>query len=261
MIKWLPMNEIWKLILLAIVGLIAGFVNVVAGGGSFLTLPVLIFAGLPGPVANGTNRIGILIQNIFAVARFHKLKVFPWKFALAVITPATMGAIIGAFMATEISDAAFRKILAVIMIGITFVSLYFKPTKRLQSGEEKVELGSISWKKWAGIITAFFFIGIYGGFVQAGVGFLILSAIVLSGFDLVRGNAIKVFVVLIFTIFALGIFISKGQVNWSMGLSLAVGTTIGGQFGAIASVKKGNKFIQKFVTVAIIVFAIKLLIS
>lgn len=255
------MIAFWKIPLLVLVGLIAGFVNVVAGGGSFLTLPVLIFVGLPGPVANGTNRIGIFIQNIFAVMRFHKLKVFPWKFALAVIPTSTAGAIIGALLATEVSDAAFRKILAVIMIVITFVSLYFKPTQKLQNGGQSVDLGEISGAKWVGITVAFFFIGIYGGFVQAGVGFLILSAIVLSGYDLVRGNAIKVFVVLIFTIFALGIFIASGQVNFVLGLSLAIGTTIGGQFGAIASVKKGNKFIQRFVTVAIIVFAIKLLIG
>jgi len=256
------MEEVWKLILLAGVGLIAGFTNVVAGGGSFLTLPVLIFTGLPGPVANGTNRIGILIQNLFAIWRFRKLKVFPWRFGLIITIPAVAGAVLGAYLATEISDAAFKKVLAFIMVLITFVSLYFKPTKKL---EERTHSGDslhrVSRKKWLLLIAAFFLVGIYGGFVQAGVGFLILSAIVLSGYDLVHANSIKVFVVFFFTIIALAIFIAKGQVHFARGLALAVGTTIGGQFGAVASVRKGNVFIQRFVTVAILVFAVKLLLG
>ncbi len=251
----------WKLALLALVGLFAGFINVVAGGGSFITLPVMIFLGLPPSTANGTNRVGILIQNIFALWRFHRLKVFPWKFSLMVVSPAVAGALLGANLATIIGQEAFKKALALLMVLVTGVTLYINPVKKLARSSSVSDFPDLNLKRWTLTMVLFFLIGIYGGFVQAGVGFFILSAVLLSGLDLVRGNAVKIFVVLIFTVFALGVFLSKGMVNWTAGLSLAVGTTLGGQLGAIASVKKGNKFIQRFVTVLIVIFALKLLLS
>lgn len=249
-----------KYILLGGVGLIAGFVNVVAGGGSFLTLPTLIFTGLPATLANGTNRVGLIFQNFFAVLRFKKLKVFPLKFAILVTIPAVFGSILGAHWALRVGDVLFKKILAFFMVTITLISLYLKPTERLKK-RTLPENEHIPIKKWILIIISFFLIGIYGGFVQAGVGFLILSALSLSGYDLIHSNAIKVFVVLIFTIIAFSMFLIKGQVNFSKGLSLAAGMIVGGQLGAVIQVKKGNKFIRNFVTLAIIFFAVKLLIG
>jgi len=254
------MEGIVEYALLTGVGLIAGFVNVIAGGGSFLTLPTLIFTGLPATLANGTNRVGLIFQNFFAVLRFKKLKVFPLKFAILVTVPAVFGSILGAYWALQVSDVLFKNILAFFMVAITLISLYLKPTERLKK-KSHVENDNIPTKKWALIIISFFLIGIYGGFVQAGVGFLILSALSLSGYDLIRSNAIKVFVVLIFTIIAFSMFLMKGQVNFSKGLALAAGMIVGGQLGAVIQVKKGNKFIRNFVTVAIILFAIKLLIG
>ncbi len=251
----------WKLVLLSLVGLFAGFINVVAGGGSFITLPVLIFSGLPPTVANGTNRVGILIQNIFALWRFKRLKVFPWRFSLLVVGPAVAGALLGAHLATIISQEAFKRALALLMVLVTGVTLYIKPVGKLSRRGASSDFPLMGTRRWILILSLFFLIGIYGGFVQAGVGFFILSAVVISGLDLVRGNAVKIFVVLIFTVFALWVFLSKGMVNWAAGLSLAVGTTLGGQLGAIASVKRGNRFIQRFVTVLIIIFALKLLLT
>ncbi len=251
----------WKLVLLVLVGLFSGFINVVAGGGSFITLPVLIFMGLPPAVANGTNRVGILIQNIFALWRFQRLRVFPWKFSVAVVGPAVLGALLGAHLATVIPQEVFKRALALLMVVVTVVTLYFKPIGRLEGGREDLSLPELSLKKWAFVLVLFFFIGIYGGFVQAGVGFFILSAVVLAGYDLVRGNAVKIFVVLVFTVFALGVFMSRGLVLWKAGLALALGTTLGGQLGALASVRRGNKFIRRFVTVLIVIFAVKLILS
>ncbi len=252
---------LWKLALLTFTGLFCGFINVVAGGGSFISLPVLIFLGLPPAVANGTNRIGILVQNIFALWRFHRLRVFPWRFSAAVVAPAVLGALVGAHLATVISQELFKKALAFLMVMVTALTLYLKPMGKLSAGQETLSLPRLSPRRWAFILGLFFIIGIYGGFVQAGVGFFILSAILLAGYDLVRGNAVKIFVVLIFTVFALGVFLAKGLVHWEAGLALAVGTTLGGQLGAFASVKKGNPFIQKMVTFLIIVFALRLLLT
>ncbi len=242
-----------KILLLLSVGTIAGFLNVLAGGGSFLTLPMLIFMGLPPTVANGTNRVAILMQNIVAVKKFHEFKVFPLKFSLLVTIPAVIGSLAGAYAATIIPDATFKKALAFIMVAVTLITM-LNPTEKLSSRE-------ISWGKgkWAAVVLMFLGIGFYGGFVQAGVGFLILSAMVVAGFDLIHGNAVKVFVILIFTVFALIVFTIQGKVNYMWGAILGLGNVTGAYLATVTAVKKGNKFIQKVVFLAIVIMAIKLL--
>ena len=243
----------FQLAVLFVIGILAGFINTVAGGGSFLTLPLLIFMGLPTAVANGTNRLGIFLQSLSGVGKFHAHGVFPWRFALIVSIPAVVGALLGAYWAVSVSDEAFRHWLALFMVAMTFFSLY-KPKGTFTINDE-----GYSPLRWAAIIAAFFVIGLYGGFIQAGVGFLLLAGMALTGHDLVRGNAIKVFVVLIFTIFALGIFIHSGKIDYGLGIVLGLGNALGARFGANASVKGGNIFIRRFVTVMMLVFAVKLL--
>ncbi len=242
-----------KIVLLLLVGTVAGFLNVLAGGGSFLTLPMLIFMGLPPTVANGTNRVAILMQNVMAVKKFHEFKVFPLKFSLLVTIPAVLGSLAGAYAATVIPDATFKKALAIIMIVITLITM-LNPTEKLTSRE-------MAWGKgrWTAMVLMFLGIGFYGGFVQAGVGFLILSAMVVAGFDLIHGNAVKVFVILIFTLFALVVFTVQGKVNYLWGAVLGVGNVTGAYLATVTAVKKGNRFVQRVVFVAIVVMAIKLL--
>ncbi len=242
-----------KIPLLLLVGVIAGFLNVLAGGGSFLTLPMLIFMGLPPTVANGTNRVAILMQNIVAVKKFHEFKVFPLKFSLLITIPAVLGSLAGAYTATIIPDATFKKALAFIMVIITIITM-LNPTEKLASKELPLSKG-----RWVALAFMFLGIGFYGGFVQAGVGFLILSAMVVAGFDLIHGNAVKVFVILIFTVFALVIFTIQGKVNYLWGAVLGMGNVTGAYLATTVAVKKGNRFIQKVVLVAIVIMAIKLL--
>ncbi len=244
-----------QLVALFAIGVLSGFINTVAGGGSFLTLPLLIFMGLPGAVANGTNRLGIFLQNVAGVGKFRALGVFPWRFACIVAVPAVLGALLGAHWAVTMGDAAFKRWLAIFMVAMTLVSLY-KPKSRLiptEEGEYEYSTG-----RWIAIWAAFFVIGVYGGFIQAGVGFLILAGISLTGYDLVRGNAVKVFVILIFTLFAMGVFIYGHKVDYGLGLVLGAGNGIGARYGARASVKGGHVFIRRFVTAMMIVFAAKL---
>lgn len=243
----------FQLCALFVIGILAGFINTVAGGGSFLTLPLLIFMGLPGAVANGTNRLGIFLQSLAGVSKFHSHGVFPWRFAMIVSVPAVAGALLGAHWAVGMADEAFRRWLAIFMVVMTFVSLY-KPKEAFTVSDQ-----GYSFLRWVVILSAFFCIGLYGGFIQAGVGFLLLAGMALTGHDLVRGNAIKVFVVMVFTIFALGIFISNGKVDYGLGVVLGLGNALGARLGANASVKGGNVFIRRFVTVMMLVFAVKLL--
>lgn len=233
-------------------GLAAGTLNVLAGGGSFLTLPVLILLGLPATTANGTNRVGILLQNVGAVWGFRRHGVLDWKWTVRAAVPACAGAIFGTLAALWISDAAFKRLLAFLMVAVTLWTLW-DPLNRRKDREQETRRSG-----FALIALAFFVAGIYGGFVQAGVGFLILAATTLAGFDLVRGNAVKVLCILLFTVLSLAIFAWNDHVRWGLGLVLGAGTVIGGQIGVRLTVLKGHSWVRGVVTVAVIVLAVKL---
>jgi len=246
---------IWQVPLLAGIGLVAGILNVLAGGGSLLTLPLLIFLGLPAATANGTNRVAIFCQNIFAIRGFHKRGVFPIKLALICTLPALVGSYIGASLAVNIDDALFRKLLGLIMIGV-MVFTAIDPVKKL-----KIEEGKMSTLRLLLLLVTFFGVGIYGGFVQAGVGFIIIAGLLLHGLDLVRINAVKVIVIFAFTVVALAVFIAHGEVDFGLGLALAAGNSVGGIIGTRLAVEKGHDWLKKVVTATVLVFAIKLLIG
>jgi len=245
---------IWQLPLLFVVGIVAGIINTLAGGGSLLTLPLLIFMGLPGAVANGTNRIAIFCQNIFAIRGFSKRGVMPLQLALLCTPPALLGSWLGANLAISLDDQVFKRILALIMVGVLIFTA-IDPMKRFR--QEDIQFGL--WRKILIIIT-FFGVGVYGGFVQAGVGFLIITALLIHGLDLVRINAIKVFVIFAYTFVALGVFIYHGQVDYSLGFALAAGNSIGGIIGPKLAVEKGHDWIKKVVSITVLVFALKLLL-
>ena len=244
---------IWQLPLLFVVGIIAGILNVLAGGGSLLTLPLLIFMGLPSAVANGTNRIAIFCQNIFAIRGFSKRGVMPLQLALLCTPTALLGSWVGANLAVDIDDQMFKRLLALIMIGVLIFTA-IDPIKKLQQKDIKFSF----WRKII-IAISFFGVGIYGGFVQAGVGFIIIPILLIHGLDLVRINALKVVVIFAYTFIALGVFIYHGQVDYSLGFALAAGNSVGGMIGPKLAVDKGHDWIKKVVTATVLVFAVKLL--
>jgi len=227
-------------LLLGLVGLIAGTLNTVAGGGSFLTLPVLILFGLPAGVANGTNRIGILFQNVASVWRFDRYGVLDRRAALWAAGPATLGAALGTWAALMIPDSVFQRLLALLMVIFALLSLW-APRKPERLHKRPRHVTSV-------LAASFFAAGIYAGFVQAGVGFLILAVTSLAGLDLVRGNAVKVLAILCATVLSLSLFAWQGRVDWALGLSLATGQTLGGALGARLTVLRGHAFVRAVVT-------------
>lgn len=245
----------FQLILLFVVGLLCGFINILAGGGSLLTLPVLIFLGLPAAVANGTNRIAILIQNVVAIAGFKKLNVFSWRVSVLAALPAIAGAILGANLAVDIPDEAFKRALAVVMIGVLILIIY-DPSKRMRA-----HTGPMTLRKQIFFGLGFFAVGVFGGFIQAGVGFLIIVLMLLAGYDLVVANAVKVLIVFIFTIAALAVFIWHDQVNFLFGTALGLGSACGGWLGAHVAVKKGHEWVRIFVSIVVVLFALQLLLD
>lgn len=246
----------WYIYLLVIsTGLLVGFINTLAGSGSLITLPLLIFLGLPANIANGTNRIGILLQSVVATFSFKQKNIFKWSEALYITIPAIIGAIPGAFIATKVPKDFLNYAIGTLLIFMFFI-VWLKPEQWI-----KGKAGAIKARPGLLQIVIYFLIGLYGGFIQAGVGFFLLAALVLSsGYDLVKANALKVFITGAFTLIVLPIFIYFHQVNYLLGGLLAIGSMIGAWLATKIAVKKGPAFIRYFLLIIIFVSAIKLLI-
>jgi len=241
--------------LLIITGIFTGYINTLAGSGSFISLPVLIFLGLPAPIANGTNRIGIFFQNLISAASFYKSNVLPLKPALYLSIPALLGALVGAQIAVSIPENIMTHSVGIIMLMM--LGFHFYKPKQWSKAQNAYKYKPFKWL----IFFVFFLIGIYGGFIQAGVGIILLTALVLVGnFDLVRANAVKVFINLIFTPFAMFVFIINNQVDYKMGLFLAMGNMIGAYIGAKTAIKWGSTYIRWIVFFVVLFSAIKLLL-
>ncbi len=251
--------EIWQIPIVFTVGVIAGIVNTLAGGGSLLTLPMLIFLGLPAATANGTNRLAIMVQNIFAVAGFKRKGVSNFKLSLLLSLPAFMGAIVGAQIAVDMSDISFKRVLAVIMLIVLGLILW-NPTQRYQFNPQyDCGMSSLVGRRLITCMIVFFFIGIYGGFIQAGVGFIIIAALTSIGrLNLVDTNSHKVFIVGIYTLFALLVFAFNNKICWTVGMALAAGNGLGGWVGSHWAVAMGERWIRLVLTICVVAMAIKL---
>jgi uncharacterized membrane protein YfcA len=232
------------------VGVVSGALNVVAGGGSFLTLPVLLFVGLPAGEANATNRIGVLAQNLTGVWGFHRSSALNWRWAAAACVPALAGAAAGAWMALQMSDFAFKRLLSIAMLAMTLWTVLARP--RMSSA------AALTSPWHPGMVTAFLLIGVYGGLIQAGVGFAVLAATSVAGMDLVKGNAVKLATVLLVTVLSLAIFAAGGVVQWPPGIALGLGNALGAFFGVRLAVARGHEWIRRVVTAAVVVMAVLL---
>jgi hypothetical protein len=239
---------------LIVSGVFVGFINTLAGGGTIISLSLFMFLGLPANIANGTNRIAVILQNLTSVSQFRRKKVLDFKKANKLAIPTMIGALVGAQIASDINEAVFRKAVGVVMI----VMMYFiltKPSQWLRGTDNLMEKP----KSWFQIVI-FFLIGIYGGFVQVGVGYFILAGVVLgAGYDLVKANAIKVWIVLLYTPLALVIFILNKQVRWDFGLIHAIGNIIGAYVASRFAISWGAGFVRWVVVVVIVIFASDLL--
>jgi hypothetical protein len=247
------MEEWYHYLLLIGVGFAVGFINTVAGGGSLISLPVLIFLGLPPAIANGTNRVAIVIQTATAIAGFKSKGVSTFPFNAYLGVSALVGAIIGARIAVDVDGAAFNRILAIVMVVVILI-IIFKPKTNLNNIHERLTGKYL----WIGMI-AFFFFGIYGGFINAGLGFIMIFFLhYFNHMTLVRANATKVAVVFTYMLSALAVFALNDKVEWTIGLVLAIGNASGAWISSRVSVKKGDTFIRTFLVVMVAVMAVKL---
>jgi uncharacterized membrane protein YfcA len=245
------LDAVAEALLLSAAGLVAGIVNTLAGGGSLLTVPLLVLLGLPGTVANGTNRVGILVQNGIAVWRFRAEGVSGLREAAPILPPVLVGAVLGAFAISNLSDAVFERIFAIAMLLLLGPILRRSP--RREADDPKREWSRpLQWIVFLGI-------GLYGGALQAGVGIPLVLALSHTGYDLVRANSIKVVVIASLTAASVPIFIWQGQVAWVPALYLTLGFGLGGAVGTRLAVRGGERVIRPVFLVAVGALAARLL--
>ena len=223
----------WSLVGILLVGVVAGFLNTLAGGGSLLTLPALMLMGLPAQVANGTNRLGVFTQSAASVWGFAREGRLEVSKVAGVLMPTSLGTVIGAAAASQVPAQVLEAVLLGTLMTMAVV-LTVAPAAATASPEESPRDVSASWTGMLGLFAA----GLYGGFVQAGVGFVLLW--VLGGalrYDLVRGNAMKAVCTLVFGSLSLLVFAMAGQVAWAPALALALGSMVGGRLGVSFAVR------------------------
>ncbi|TYO95980.1 sulfite exporter TauE/SafE family protein [Desulfallas thermosapovorans] len=245
-----------EIAIVLIAGIVSGFVNVVGGGGSLISLPVLIFLGLPSAVANGTNRVALMVQSLVAIGYFKNKGYFYPKLSVLLGIPALAGSIVGAKFAISLSDQMFNRVLAIVML-VVLVLIILRPEKMFLSQAKGEDLSKARLFIAA---LVFFGVGFYGGFIQAGIGFIIIAALALiTGLSLVKINSLKVAVTLIYMSSSLLVFIISGKVDWILGFILAAGNALGAYLGGIFTVSGGDKWIRIFLVVTVSLMAAKLL--
>jgi uncharacterized membrane protein YfcA len=238
-----------EIVLLIFGGLAGGFINTLAGGGSAVTIPILTeIVGIS--VANGTNRIAIMAANLTAIAGFQKGKAVPWSQVLPLLPPAMFGAAFGAWTATGVDEGVLRRVFALVLLLVA-ASVLTKPSRWIEERENRLP------EPWRSII--FFGIGFYGGFVQAGVGFMLLAGLVLGGgLDLVKGNAAKVVLIASYTPIAIIFFASASQIDLTVGVVMALGQMSGAWIAARLALKRGAGWVRWILVAAAVVASIRL---
>ena len=243
----------FELSLLLVTGIATGFLNVMAGGGSMLSVPIMIFLGVPGTIANATNRIAILPQNVSAVWAFYRKGFSNFKLSLTLGLCTIPGTIIGAIIASKVANDQFNNLLAVIMVVVLIVMSLPQP-KTIEVNQTPTRNRLIAGH------ALMILIGFWGGFIHIGVGFLLMPVLNrVMQLDLVTTNAHKVMIVLCYTAVALIVFTSQLELIWKYGIALGVGTWIGAWIAANLQIKKGIGPIKLVLNIVIVAFIIKLI--
>jgi uncharacterized membrane protein YfcA len=209
--------------------------------------------GLPANLANGTLRLGVVMQTLAASFNFFKGNILDLKKGLLLGIPTVLGSLTGAQTAVNINESIFEKFVGIAVI-LMLITVFFKPDKWIKGQAEKIKPKPTYLQ-----ILIFFLIGFYGGFIHIGVGIFLLAGLVLNaGYDLVKANALKVFIVLLYSPFALFIYMYNNQVAYLMGGIAAIGNLFGGIFASKFAINKGAGAIRIILIIVLILFASKL---
>lgn len=243
-------SDLTQYILILVTGFIVGFINTIAGSGSLLSLPLLIWVGLDPLTANGTNRIAIWLQSLTGVAIFFKERQYKLRRDMWFIIPSILGSIPGALIAVDLEQETMQRVIGVVMLFMLAVMI-INPVKAAKQTKIRFKSRDLI------IAGIFFLIGLYGGFIQAGVGIFILAAFSISReMDLLRANAVKLLITFLFTSAVIPVFILHGQVDFLYGLLLGVGSMAGAVISAKVAIKRGTPFLKYFLYLVILAIAI-----
>jgi uncharacterized protein len=230
------------IVILLVTGVLAGIINTLAGGGSNLTLPALMMMGLPADVANATNRVGVFLQCLVGMRGFDKQGRLEKVDLKGIMIPTLVGGLVGALAASFLPAALLKPVLLGTMVTVALVIL-IRPNAIMPAADEQPLMVADSSKAWWGLWLA----GFYGGFVQAGVGFVLIAALAgVLRYDLVRANALKMLCTAAFTLVALVVFIWRDQIAWVPGLVLAVGTMTGAKIGVKLALNISQRALKWF---------------
>lgn len=249
----------WEFCIFVVVGILTGIINTLTGSGSLITLPVFVFiCGLSPSMANGSNRVGVFMQSLVATSKFAKDKPDIFKDATWLIIPSVLGSIIGSKVAVDIDEKTMNYTLGGLMVFMLII-LLFKPERWLIADKaEKAENKNLK------TFITFFFIGIYGGFIQAGVGFFLLGGLVLiSKYSLTQSNGLKLALVLAFTAPALALFMYYGKVHYGYGLLMGIFQSFGAWIGVkyIMKIPNANIWIYRLLVLVVALSALKFFIE
>ncbi len=226
-------------------GLVVGFINTLAGGGSAISLTVFMALGLPVQVANGTNRIAIIMQNLSSTATFFRKGMLDWRRGMALAIPAVLGSVAGSRIAVTIDEMIFQICLAVVMVGV-LVFIIFGNRLFRQKGSTHRPAGPLHY-------LVFFLIGLYNGYIFVGTGYLILFATLgLLSMDLVGANVAKNYIILLAMPFSLLVFILNGDVDYAYGLIHGAGNMVGAFLASHYAIGWGTKFLRWFVVAVVL---------
>lgn len=236
------------MLILLIGGSLAGVINSMAGGGSLLSVPLLALAGVGGTLANGTNRVAVLIQNLTGAYGFARRNVGDRAKTIQVLIPAVVGGLLGSLVASRIPDEVFERLFGFLMLPLLALTIW-KP---------KPDTDKPPWPLWLSSLI-FLVVGFYAGAVQAGVGLIILLVLSRAGFDLVTANAMKTVIILAITAMAVPVFIYNDQVRWLPALVLSLGMGVGGYVGANVAIDGGERVIRPVMVVVVLALASRML--
>lgn len=245
-----------ELAMLTAGGFAAGVINTLAGGGSLITVGLLVFLGVPGTIANGTNRIGVLVQNVTSAWRFRAEGVSGFRSSLPVLLPTLVGSLLGAYGISLVTPELFERLFGLVMLGLLVPMM--RPSLAPGPEEPAAQAERASWPPWLRVVV-FFAIGLYGGALQAGVGIFLIFAVSRAGYDLVRANSIKAVVIAALTAVAVPVFIASDQVMWPAAIALVVGFGLGGALGVRLAVVAGEKLIRPVLGASVMALAGRML--
>jgi len=243
-----------EIIISLIGGFFAGILNAFAGFGSIISLAIYMdVIGIPGHLANATNRVNILASSSVSAWTFHKSGKLDLEKGKWIILAVFLGAMVGVYMATQLDAEGFKNAFKYLLI-VMFVIILMNPKRFINP-----DLSTPVMSPWI-TMPLYFLLGIYAGFIQAGFGVVFLMvAVIMSKYDLVVGNGLKIAIVAIYTVAVLSIFQLNGMVIWKAGLTLATGQALGGYIATkyMVNMEGANKYAYWFLLTIVFLVLLK----